>query len=114
MSNPLSLADAVVLIQQERTYLKEAPIFSREESDAIDNKLSAYDQVLNVLARVTEPAELRAEVERLKAEMATMIKIPDAGTSIPFRKSWENEDGSFEPIMAPGTWEPKLLEETKE
>lgn len=127
MSNPLSLADAVAEIGLRKKVAHDRVVFLAKEDSVphVAEHMKGFRDGLEfcerTLARVTEVAELRAEIERLNREnealmmkMGTMIKIPDADTSIPFRKAWENEDGSFEAIVAPGTWEPKLLEETKE
>ena len=69
MSNPLSLADAVAEIERLRDNPDAA--YSGYELDVRSDALS---DALYYLARVTEPAELRAEVERLKAMLKPRLE----------------------------------------
>ena len=72
MSNPLSLAEAVA-------YMNELVELCHKQGD--HRRQSAYSNCKAILSRVTEVKELRAEVERLKAEKAEtdplMVELVD-------------------------------------
>jgi hypothetical protein len=71
VSNPLSLADAVAEIERLREREKPSAVYY----DIARGKIAGLDLALSILSRVTEPAELKAEVERLKAELGYQKRI---------------------------------------
>lgn len=81
MSNPLSLAEAVAEIEAKyQLQLKaRAKTPASHKSAFHTGMVAGCEFALRLLARVTEPAELRAEVERLKAELD---KVNEEGRAV--------------------------------